>query len=171
MKLSEMLVSCYSFFVFSSATLGLSCVTPGNGSPFPGWPFEVLVLCMCLIAGLRHNVDFRLLARSVPGDSGDSNQEGSCPYQVASKYLKSTVPGPISSKGLLRDLWKTPQCSNDSCWWNSRECRAVKMSCCFICQQSQYLSCNKMPGLIITNIHSITHIALLEESSFFYSQD
>lgn len=76
---------------------------------------------MCLIAGVRHNVDLSLeLALSLPGDSGDSSQEPSCPYQVARKYLKSSVPGPISSKGLLRDFWKTPQCSNESCWREGR---------------------------------------------------
>lgn len=62
---------------------------------------------VCLMAGVRHNVDLRLeLALSLPGDSGDSSQEPSCPYQVARKYLKSSVPGPISGKGLLRDFWK-----------------------------------------------------------------
>lgn len=72
------------------------------------------------MARLSHKVDLRReLTRSLPGDSGN-NQEPSCPYQVARKYLKSSVPGPISSKSLLRDFWKTPQCSNDSCWWESR---------------------------------------------------
>lgn len=59
----------------------------------------------CVMVWVRHNVDLRLVL-SLPGDSGDSSQEPSCPYQVARKYLKSRVPGPVSSKGLLRGFWK-----------------------------------------------------------------
>lgn len=60
---------------------------------------------VCLIAAGRHYVDLRLeFALSLTGDSGDSSREPRCPYQVARKYLRRSVPGLISSKGLLRDF-------------------------------------------------------------------
>lgn len=111
---------------------------------------------VCLMAGVRHNVDLRLqLAPSLPGDSGDSSQEPSCPYQVARKYLKSSVPGPISSKGLLRDFWK----KHHDIWMThaderaegGRRRREMGCCCCF-CLQPLYLPCNKMLCLIITGV-------------------
>lgn len=60
---------------------------------------------VCLIAAGRHYVDLRLeFALELTGGSGDSSREPRCPYQVARKYLRRSVPGLISSKGLLRDF-------------------------------------------------------------------
>lgn len=51
-----------------------------------------------------HNVYGSIvLVLLLPGDREDNSEEPSCPYQVARKYLKSSIPGSISIKGLLRN--------------------------------------------------------------------
>lgn len=116
-------------------------------------------VCVCVMAGVRHNVDLRLVL-SLPGDSGDSSQEPSCPYQVARKYLKSRVPGPVSSKGLLRDFWKKHHDVGmthaderaEGGGGGRRRRREMGCCCCCFCLQPRHLPCYKMPGLIIGSV-------------------
>lgn len=123
----------------------------------PNGPLKLLSP-VCLMAGARHKVDLRLeLALSLPGDSEDSSQEPSCPYQVARKYLKSSVPGPISSKGLLRDFWKNTTLFE---WLmlmrgqQGRRRRRREMGrCCCFSLQPRNLPCYNMLALIITPWH------------------
>lgn len=115
---------------------------------------------VCLIAAGRHYVDFRLeFALSLTGDSGDSSREPRCPYQVARKYLRRSVPGLISSKGLLRDFWKRKTHTHTTVLvWvmlMSRRRRQAgrrsgrgEMGCCF-CLQDWYLLGNKMPAVLL----------------------